>query len=191
MRKVLSLAMASFLVGFLGMASLTGCGGDDGGDTPAGGSGDMTEASGSITVYAGRKGNVVEPIIEKFKNATGIEVTVVQDKSGANLLSKIEAENEAGKPVADVLWVTDPAALGAAAAGGHLEALPASITDMAPKGWRAKDGTWVGVSGRTRRGNNSLAADIPRLLFTDIDVTLHCGFTGPRVGGWYITLGLG
>ena len=69
---------------------LAGCGREDHGD----GTG---VASGSITVYAGRKGDVVEPIVAKFNEATGIDVTIVQNKNGAKLLSQLEAEAEAKK----------------------------------------------------------------------------------------------
>ena len=121
---------------------LVACGSKDGGDG--------ADAGGSITIYAGRKGDVVEAIVEKFKAANDIEVTVVQNKSGSKLLAQLEAEKAAGKEVADVFWVTDPAALGAAAEAGMLAKLSDGITGKVGAGWRAKDGSWVGTSGRTR-----------------------------------------
>lgn len=162
MRVTFHRMILGFLLCCPGMGLLGSCGGDtDRGASSASG-------AGRLVLYAGRKGSVVEPIVEKFKSATGIDVTIVQDKSGANLLSKIDAEEEAGKSVADVLWVTDPAALGAASAGGLLAALPRGILERAPEAWQASTGTWVGTSGRTRvlayNPNLVQAEDLPRTL---------------------------
>ena len=162
MHKVVFGAVAGLFASLVAATLLTGCGKDDATEQSDKG------ASRTITVYAGRKGDVVEPIVAKFEKATGIDVVVVQNKSGTKLLAQIEAEAEAGKPVADVLWVTDPAALGAASAAGHLAPMPDAIVGRAPSGWRAKDGTWVGVSGRTRvlAYNPDLVAeaDLPKSL---------------------------
>ncbi len=136
---------------------LTACGPDDAGDVAA-----------SITVYAGRKGDVVDAIVEKFEAAHDIKVTVVQNKSGSKLLAQLEAEKAAGKEVADVFWVTDPAALGAASSTAMLAKLPDDLTAKVGAGWRAKDGSWVGTSGRTRvlayNPNLVKEADLPKSL---------------------------
>jgi iron(III) transport system substrate-binding protein len=103
--------------------------------------------SGSITVYAGRSEALVKPIIEQFSKDTGITVDVKY--SGTDALAALLVE-EGSKSPADVYFSQDGGALGAVKNAGLLQTLPESIASLVPAQYRAKDNSWVGISGRSR-----------------------------------------
>jgi iron(III) transport system substrate-binding protein len=105
------------------------------------------EPSGSITVYSGRSEALVQPIIDDFEKDTGIEVNVKY--AGTDALAALLVE-EGGRSPADVYFSQDGGALGAVREAGLLERLPEAITTLVPSTYRADDGSWVGVSGRSR-----------------------------------------
>lgn len=121
------------------------CGAEDADD--AGGAGATTGPTGSITVYSGRNEALVRPILEQFTADTGVVVNLRAGDSGA-LGAQLLTERDASP--ADLFFSQDAGALGAVAKAGLLDRLPASATGRVPVAYAAKDGTWVGVSGRLR-----------------------------------------
>ncbi len=101
----------------------------------------------SLTVYSGRSEELVQPLIDQFEEATGIEVNV-RYAGSADLAATILEEGEVSP--ADVFLAQDPASLGTVALADLFSELDADLLSIVPERFSAKDGTWVGISGRAR-----------------------------------------
>lgn len=107
----------------------------------------LSTASAEITVYSGRSSTLIEPIIEKFTEQTGIEVKARYGDS-AELAATILEEGR--NSPADVFWSQDAGALGALAAVEKLSPLPVNILEKVDSRFRSPEDLWVGTSGRAR-----------------------------------------
>ena len=105
------------------------------------------ESEGPITVYSGRNEDLIGPLVERFEEESGVEVDV-RYGSSTDLALLIETEGDATP--ADVFISQSPGAMGYLATAGRLQQLPESVLDAVAEGFRAGDGTWVGLSGRQR-----------------------------------------
>ena len=103
------------------------------------------EGSGSLVVYSGRSESLVGPIIQQFREASGIDVQV---KYGSTSEMAATLQEEGRNSPADLFWAQDPGALGALSE--MFKPLPSDVTLAVPEWARASDGSWVGVSGRAR-----------------------------------------
>ena len=128
---------------------------------------------GKLVIYSGRSESLVDPIIQQFKGATGIDVQVKYAGTSALAATLLE---EGGNSPADVFYAQDPGGL--AAVSEMMVALPEDVIAMTPDWARSDDGTWVGITGRARvvvYGTEALTeADLPDDLW---------GFTEPRWKG--------
>ncbi|MHB1323489.1 MAG: extracellular solute-binding protein [Coriobacteriia bacterium] len=102
---------------------------------------------GELVVYTSRKEDFVAPLLEKFTADTGIEVEALYaDDAVVNRLKE-----EAGSPQADVIIGNDAGALEylrlqeVLAPVGDIEGI-----DSIDSAYRAADGSWFGLSARTR-----------------------------------------
>ena len=102
---------------------------------------------GPITLYSGRNEDLIGPLVERFEEASGIDVDV-RYGSSADLALLIETEGAASP--ADVFVSQSPGAMGYLATLGRLQVLPAHVLEEVAEGYRPGDGTWVGLSGRLR-----------------------------------------
>ena len=103
------------------------------------------EGSGSLVVYSGRSESLVGPIIQQFREASGINVQV---KYGSTSEMAATLQEEGRSSPADVFWAQDPGALGALSE--MFKPLPSDVTLAVPEWARSSSGKWVGVSGRAR-----------------------------------------
>ena len=103
------------------------------------------QSPGSLVVYSGRSESLVGPIIEQFREATGMDVQV---KYGGTSAMAATLQEEGSNSPADVFWAQDPGALGALSP--MFKPLPSDVTLAVPEWARDSDGRWVGVSGRAR-----------------------------------------
>ncbi|MGV9308896.1 iron ABC transporter substrate-binding protein [Nonomuraea sp. NPDC003727] len=117
------------------LAMLTACGGEKGFDDDA------------LVVYSGRNENLVGPLLEKLEKATGLDVQVRYGDS-AELAAQIMEEGDRTR--ADLFFSQDAGALGALSKHGLLGTLPQDLLGKVDPKYRSADGTWVGVSGRSR-----------------------------------------
>ncbi len=136
---------------------------------------EATADAGTLVVYSGRSENLVGPLIEQFKAATGIDVQVRYGSTAEIAATLLE---EGSNSPADLFFAQDPGGLGAVAATGLLAPLPEEIVNAVKPAFRSSDNFWVGVSGRARvavYNTETLSeADLP----DDI-----AGFTDPAWAG--------
>ena len=98
-----------------------------------------------LTIYSAREESLVGPIIDQFQDATDLDVGV---KYGSNSGHADTIREEGSNSPADIFFATDPGQLGAMS--DLFIRLPDSILDQVPAQVRARDGKWVGISGRAR-----------------------------------------
>ena len=128
---------------------------------------------GSLTVYSGRSETLVGPLIQRFEDSTGIDVSV--KFAGTPQLAATLLE-EGGNTPADVFFAQDPGGLSAVAE--LLEPLPAGVLEMVPQWAVSPTGVWVGVSGRAR----TVVYNTERLTPEDLPEDLT-GFADPKWKG--------
>jgi iron(III) transport system substrate-binding protein len=104
-------------------------------------------ADGTFTLYSGRDEALVQPLIDRFTEETGIEVEVRYGNTAE--LGALLLEEGAATP-AQVFLSQDAGALGALSKAGLFSTLPADLTDAVPAGFTSTDGSWVGITGRAR-----------------------------------------
>jgi iron(III) transport system substrate-binding protein len=134
-----------------------------------------TTTGGRLVIYSGRSESLVQPIIDQFAAATGIDVQVRY--GGTAELAATLLEEGANSP-ADLFYAQDPGGLGAVEAAGLLAPLPDDVIGRVPARFADEDGEWVGISGRARvvvYNTNSLSPDE---LPADLE-----GFTDPQWRG--------
>lgn len=103
-------------------------------------------ASGKyLTIYCGRSEALVGPLIERFKENSGLAVRVRWGSTAELAATLLE---EGGRARADVFFAQDPGGLGAVA--DMLAILPDEILVRVDPRFRDGNGRWVGISGRSR-----------------------------------------
>lgn len=103
---------------------------------------------GTLVVYTSRKEAFVEPLLAKFTTDTGIKVEALYaDDAVVNRLKE-----EASRPRADIMIGNDAGALEYLRLQKVLAPLPAPPAglDSIDPAYRATDGSWFGLSARTR-----------------------------------------
>lgn len=143
-RLISTLALALLLI--------SACGGDQG--------------EGPLTVYSGRSEELVQPLIDDFMEATGIDVEV-RYAGSTDLAATLLQEGDATE--ADVFFSQDPASLGSVAA--MLQPLPEEILNRVDSRFVDGEGRWVGTSGRVRTFiyNTSETVALPESIDDVID----------------------
>ena len=170
-RRRVSVALAAAALPVLLLAAA--CGGDPTATTPAVQPTATPASPGSLVVYSGRSETLVDPIIQQFAAATGIDVKV--NYAGTSALAITLLEEGRNSP-ADVFFAQDPGGLGAVE--DLLAPLPQTILDQVPSWARSSDGSWVGLSGRAR----TLVYSTETLTEDDLPDSLE-GLTDPEWRG--------
>ena len=130
---------------------------------------------GSLVVYSGRSESLVGPIIEQFREATGIDVSTKYGGTGEIAATILE---EGDNSPADVFFAQEPGGLGAVAQAGMFSVLPGDVTSLIP-GWaKSPAGLWIGISGRAR----TLVYNTERLAEEDLPTSIF-DLTDPKWKG--------
>ncbi len=123
-------------------------------------------AVATITLYCGRSAALVEPLVKRFTEETGIRVELRAADTAQLALALTE---EGNRSPADVFWSQDSGTLGQLASRGFLDKLPATTLDRVPEAYRSDEGSWVATSGRLRvlaySPQRVKEADLPKSVF--------------------------
>lgn len=102
---------------------------------------------GSIVLYSGRAEDLIQPLIDRFEESSGIDVEVRYGDS-AELALLITEEDD--RSPADVYLSQSPGAMGFLDEAGLLTDLPESVLGAVDSAVADDDGRWVGITGRQR-----------------------------------------
>jgi iron(III) transport system substrate-binding protein len=150
-------------IGFLLAILVTSaCGGER--TSPARGAADS--AGETLIVYSGRNEKLIEPLIERFRKETGIEVQVRYGDTAE--LAAMLMEEGARTPAA-IFIAQDAAALGALSDRELFQPLPKTLLETVPERFRSPKGDWIGLSGRAR----SVVYDPKRISPEDLPRSLE------------------
>jgi len=120
----------------------------------------------SLVLYSGRSKALVEPIVQRFSEETGIEVRV---KYGKTAQLAVALQEEGDQSPADVFWSQDAGALGALVSAGMFSPLDEQTLSLVPEAYRGADGLWVATSGRARvlaySSTRVAKSDLPASVF--------------------------
>jgi iron(III) transport system substrate-binding protein len=101
----------------------------------------------TLTIYSGRSQSLVEPLIDRFAEESGIDVDVrYGDTAELALLIAEEGDNSP----ADVFFSQSPGAVTSLAQRDLLGEIDQASLDLVDERFRDPDGRWVGTSGRQR-----------------------------------------
>jgi len=129
-------------------SSLTLAGCSDNGDQAPESSAAAEQGDTTLNVYSARKEHLIEPLLERFTQETGIEVKLLTAKAGA-LLSRLESEGQ--NTPADLLITVDAGNLQRAKEAGIFEAVESdALAERVPANLRDVDNQWFGLSQRAR-----------------------------------------
>ncbi len=107
----------------------------------------VAQPSGELVVYSGRREPLIVPVIQLFQQQTGIRVTLQSGEATA-LASLILQEQP--NPRSDVFIANDAGTLEFLKLKNALQLHLSEQTRKIPEQFRARDGSWFGVSGRSR-----------------------------------------
>ena len=100
-----------------------------------------------LIILSGRKEPLIQPVIELFESQTGIHTTI---KSGNSTALGQQILQELPNPSADVYIAKESGALEYLRLKGAFEIYQSPETELIPQRFKARDGSWIGVSGRSR-----------------------------------------
>lgn len=101
----------------------------------------------TLVVYSGRKEKFVEPVMDAFTEATGIEIELYSG-SAAQLLAKLDIEGE--NSPADLFLSNEAGTLQIGANKKLFTPLPESMLTDVPAIYQGDNRQWVGLSSRLR-----------------------------------------
>lgn len=119
------------------------CGSDDSSN------GESSDDADSVTIYSGRNEDLIQPILDQFTEATGVDVNVKYGDS-ADLALLIDEEAAADNVQPDVFLSQSPGSLGFLEQNDRLATLPDETLALVEKSVRDDAGKWIGFSGRQR-----------------------------------------
>ena len=107
-----------------------------------------TDNSQVVTIYSSRNEQLIQPLLDKYTEETGVKIELVTDKTGP-LMARLQAEGK--NTPADMLLTVDAGNLWQAAQQGLLQPVSSTILETnVPAKYRDPKGLWTGLSLRAR-----------------------------------------
>lgn len=104
-------------------------------------------AAADLVVFSGRKEPLIKPVIALFEKTHGISVEL---KTGKSAVLGQQILQEQPKPSADIFIAKESGSLEFLRSKEAFSAYKSDATANIPAQFKASDGTWIGVSGRSR-----------------------------------------
>lgn len=104
-----------------------------------------------VVIYVSADDHVARPILEAFETANDVRVLVRYDTEATKttgLVNRVRAE--AARPVADLIWSSEPFMVAQLADEGLLATPPDTVAAAWPEQWRDRERRWHAFSGRSR-----------------------------------------
>lgn len=134
----------TFSGGAAALTFLTACGSTS---RPSAGTGADNALEKNLVLYSARKEEFFQPVVNLFQQKTGVNVTV---KSGATGELTQLIEQERSSPRGDVFFTTDAGDAETLRTRSLLEPYISPNAGKIPAEFKAADGSWTGVIGRSR-----------------------------------------
>ncbi len=109
----------------------------------------LAQTGGELVVFSGRKEPLLTPIFERFEDQTGIRVNVKYG-TATQLAQEILQLQQAGSQAPDIFISNDAGTLEFLRVAEALQPYSSEAISQLPASLRAQDGSWVGISGRSR-----------------------------------------
>src|SRR5690606_25684455 len=143
--------------------------------------------SGEVNVYSYREQSLLQPLLDKFSEETGIKANVLY--AGNGLLERVAAEGELSP--ADVVLTVDVGNLVGAKEQGLTQPITTPAVERVPAEFRDADGAWVALSLRARVFYVSKErVDATALTYEDIAKPEWKGRVCTRAGDHVYNIGL-
>ena len=107
----------------------------------------LTVEAEEIVIYSSRREQFVRPILQQFEQDTGIDVRLL---TGQEAQFNLRLKEEASNPRADIFLANDAGVMEDLRREGILTEAPEAVKEEIPSDKRAPDGSWFGLSARTR-----------------------------------------
>jgi iron(III) transport system substrate-binding protein len=131
---------------------------------------DLPALAGELNVYlGGGEGGLYENLVRLLERKYPNFTAKVRIASSTQLANTIVEESKGGQSPADVFWSIDSTSLGVVAEAEVTATLPDRVLEPVTEGFRASDGTWVGVAGRAR----SIPYNTDELSESDVPTNVH------------------
>ena len=108
---------------------------------------ERVDTRNAITIYSGRSEDLIQPLIDRFTEETGIRVYIRYGQTAEMAATILE---EGRNSPADIFFAQDAGALGALSRAGRLAPLPEDLLEEVEPRFRSPKHHWIGVSGRAR-----------------------------------------
>lgn len=109
----------------------------------------VAQDPGELVIFSGRKEPLLAPVLQLFEDQTGVKITVKFGPATA-LAQEILQLQQLGRSVPDLFVSNDAGTLEFLRLNGALQPYSSEEIERIPERFRARDGSWLGVSGRAR-----------------------------------------